>query len=109
MQVSTTKLPGVLLFQPKRHGDDRGFFMEVFREAPYLEAGAGPFVQDNVSLSSRGVLRGLHAQNPNPQGKLVMVLSGEIYDVAVDIRVGSPTFAKWVGVSLSSENAHQLY
>lgn len=110
MNVTATALPGVLLVEPRVFGDARGFFMESYSARRYAEAGiAGPFVQDNVSLSARGVLRGLHFQQPCAQGKLVHVLSGEVFDVAVDIRVGSPTFGSWIGEYLSSENKRQLY
>ncbi|MBD3619184.1 MAG: dTDP-4-dehydrorhamnose 3,5-epimerase [Chromatiales bacterium] len=110
MQVKETKLPGVLLVEPAVFGDDRGFFMETYQAERYAEAGIpGPFVQDNLSFSQRGVLRGLHFQQPNAQGKLVYVLQGEVFDVAVDIRVGSPTFGQWVGYMLSAENKRQLW
>lgn len=110
MNVIETALPGVLLFEPKRFRDPRGFFVETFRADRYRDAGlAHPFVQDNWSHSVRGVLRGLHLQNPNAQGKLVGVVSGEIFDVAVDVRLGSPTFGKHVGVTLSAENGRQIY
>lgn len=110
MKVIKTRLPGVLAVEPVVFGDARGFFMETWHKDRYLEAGLpAVFVQDNVSFSTRGVLRGLHFQNPNAQGKLVYVLHGEIFDVAVDIRVGSPTFGHWVGMILSSDNKRQLY
>ena len=110
MNVVKTKLPGVLIVEPKVFGDERGFFMETWREERYEEAGIpGRFVQDNLSFSRRGVLRGLHFQNPDQQGKLVYVLEGEVYDVAVDIRDGSPTFGEWVAVTLSSGNKRQFY
>jgi dTDP-4-dehydrorhamnose 3,5-epimerase len=110
MNVIETKLPGVLIFEPKVFGDSRGFFMETWNKQRYEEAGiTGNFVQDNLSYSSYGVLRGLHFQNPNAQGKLVYVIEGEVFDVAVDIRVGSPKFGQWVGVTLSSENKRQFY
>ncbi len=110
MKVIETKLPGVLIVEPRVFGDERGFFMESFNGTRYEEAGLpGGFVQDNISRSARGVLRGLHFQNPRPQGKLVSVLAGEVFDVAVDIRVGSPTFGEWAGVSLSAENKRQFY
>jgi dTDP-4-dehydrorhamnose 3,5-epimerase len=96
--------------QPKVRGDARGFFLETYRQAEYAEAGIpGPFVQDNVSRSRRGVLRGLHFQHPHGQGKLVQVLEGEVFDVAVDVRQDSPTFGRWVGRTLSSETKQQLY
>jgi dTDP-4-dehydrorhamnose 3,5-epimerase len=110
MNVVETSLPGVLLIEPKVFGDARGFFMETFSAKRYTDAGiGGPFVQDNVSLSAKNVLRGLHYQHPRAQGKLVYVLSGAVFDVAVDIRVGSPTFGKWMGEYLSSDNRRQLY
>ncbi|MBN2524973.1 MAG: dTDP-4-dehydrorhamnose 3,5-epimerase [Deltaproteobacteria bacterium] len=110
MNVIDTKLPGVVIIEPKVFGDHRGFFMESYSYERYADAGiAEQFVQDNVSYSAKGVLRGLHFQNPGAQGKLVHVLQGEVFDVAVDIRVGSPTFGQWVGVTLSGENKRQFY
>lgn len=110
MIIETTHLPGVLLIKPKVFGDARGFFIETWSQKRYAEAGLDEnFVQDNLSFSRRGILRGLHFQNPQPQGKLVQVLQGEVFDVAVDIRVGSPTFGQWYGTLLSEENHHQLY
>jgi dTDP-4-dehydrorhamnose 3,5-epimerase len=110
MNLVETKLPGVLIIEPKVFGDARGYFMETFNRMRYESLGLpGHFVQDNVSSSRRGVLRGLHFQNPYPQGKLVYVLDGEVFDVAVDIRLGSPTFGEWVGVTLSGENKRQFY
>lgn len=110
MKVIATGLPGLMLIEPKVFGDSRGFFMETWNQARYVEQGLpGVFVQDNISLSQKGVIRGLHFQNPNSQGKLVYVLQGEVFDVAVDIRVGSPTFGKWEGVTLSGENKRQFY
>lgn len=110
MNVIETGLPGVLILEPKVFGDERGFFMESWREDRYEGVGIpGRFVQDNLSFSRRGVLRGLHFQNPNGQGKLVSVLWGEVFDAAVDIRVGSPTFGRWTGATLSAENKRQLY
>lgn len=110
MNVIETKLPGVLIIEPKVFGDTRGFFMETWQQNKYEELGIkGPFVQDNLSFSTKGVLRGLHYQNPHGQGKLVSVVQGEVFDVAVDIRVGSPTFGQWEGVALSGENHHQLW
>ena len=110
MKVTELSVPGVLLIEPKVFGDARGFFLETFQAQRYADAGVkDPFVQDNLSLSRRGVLRGLHFQNPQPQGKLVSVLSGEVFDVAVDIRRGSPTFGKWCGAILGEENKHQLW
>jgi len=110
MKVSETELPGVLIVEPDRFGDARGFFQEIWHEGRYGEAGIpGPFVQDNMSLSAQGVLRGLHYQNPHAQGKLVYVLQGEAFDVAVDVRLGSPTFGKWTGVTLSGDTGRQFY
>jgi dTDP-4-dehydrorhamnose 3,5-epimerase len=110
MRVIETELPGVLIFEPKVFGDARGFFKETFQAQRYAEAGVpGPFVQDNLSRSGRGTLRGLHFQDPRPQGKLVSVLRGAVYDVAVDLRKGSATWAKWVGVELTEENHRQLW
>lgn len=110
MNVIETKLPGVLIVEPKVFGDARGFFFETWQQNRYEAAGiTGTFVQDNISFSARGVLRGLHYQNPHAQGKLVSVMQGEVFDVAVDIRVGSSTFGQWVGVFLSGENHRQLW
>jgi dTDP-4-dehydrorhamnose 3,5-epimerase len=110
LNVIETKIPGVVVVEPKVFGDERGFFMETWNQARYEEAGLPTrFVQDNLSFSTRGVLRGLHFQNPDQQGKLVQVLEGEVFDVAVDIRAGSPTFGEWEGVVLSSENKRQFY
>jgi dTDP-4-dehydrorhamnose 3,5-epimerase len=110
MKVETTRIPGVLIIHPAVYGDARGFFMEAYSRDRYAEAGLpSEFVQDNVSMSARGILRGLHLQHPNAQGKLCSVLDGSVFDVAVDVRVGSPTFGQWVGIPLSSENRLQLY
>jgi dTDP-4-dehydrorhamnose 3,5-epimerase len=110
MKIRETKLPGVLLIEPAVFGDHRGHFKEGWNRRTFAEHGlALDFVQDNFSFSRRGILRGLHFQNPNPQGKLVQALQGEVFDVAVDIRRGSPTFAQWFGVRLSAENHMQLY
>ena len=110
MNVFTTELEGVVRIEPKVFGDTRGFFMETWSAGRYEEAGvAGPFKQDNLSRSSHATLRGLHLQHPHGQGKLVSVLEGEVFDVAVDVRVGSPTFGRWVGARLSSNNRHQLF
>jgi len=111
MKVIPTALPEVLILEPKVFGDARGFFMEsfnakTFREATGLDV---EFVQDNQSRSSRGVLRGVHYQNPNPQGKLVRATQGAVFDVAVDLRASSSNFGKWVGVELSGENHRQLW
>ena len=110
MKVEHTALPGVLILEPKVFGDARGFFMETWNRSRYAEAGLpGEFVQDNVSYSRHGVLRGLHYQSPRAQGKLVHVLEGEVFDVAVDVRVGSPTFGRWAGATLSAQNRRQLW
>jgi dTDP-4-dehydrorhamnose 3,5-epimerase len=110
MNIIPTELPGVTIIEPNVFGDARGFFMETWSRDRYRAAGLpAMFAQDNVSFSGRGVLRGLHFQNPHAQGKLVYVLSGEVFDVAVDVRRGSPTFGRWVGVTLSSENKRQFY
>ena len=110
MIITETSIPEVLLFEPHTHGDDRGFFMETFRLSYFRDRGLEiEFVQDNHSRSRRNTLRGLHFQLENPQGKLVRVLSGEVFDVAVDIRRSSPTFGRWVGEYLSSENNKQLW
>lgn len=110
MNISDTELPGVLIFEPEAFSDERGFFLETWRENQYRQAGITlSFVQDNVSFSQKGILRGLHYQHPQSQGKLVQVLSGEVLDAAVDIRVGSPTFGKSVGVILTESNHKQMY
>lgn len=110
MKVTATSLPGVLLIEPKVFGDRRGYFFEAWNRQRYRDAGLdAEFVQDNLSFSERGVLRGLHCQHPHAQGKLVQVLDGEVYDVAVDIRCGSPTFGQSFGAFLSAENRLQLY
>jgi len=110
MNVEQTSIPGVVIIEPKVFGDARGFFKETYSAPRYAEAGiTEAFVQDNLSKSSRGVLRGLHLQHPHGQGKLVQVVLGEVFDVAVDVRRGSPTFGQWVGVSLSAENHRQFY
>jgi dTDP-4-dehydrorhamnose 3,5-epimerase len=110
MKVTTTTIPGVLLITPKVFGDSRGFFLETWNQARYAEAGIpGPFVQDNHSHSAKGVLRGLHFQKKFPQGKLVSVTRGTVFDVAVDIRKDSPSFGQWVGVTLSADDHQQFY
>ena len=110
MKVVETAIPGLLILEPRLFGDDRGFFFETFHAQRYREAGIKlDFVQDNLSRSARGMLRGLHFQEPNPQGKLEQVLAGSVFDVAVDIRKGSPTFGRWVSALLSAENRHQLW
>ena len=111
MNVSASaELPELLLFEPRVHRDARGSFAELYVAERYAEAGLhASFVQDNVSFSHRHVLRGLHFQHPHGQGKLVAVLAGEVFDVAVDVRVGSPTFGKWAAYSLSAANLRQLW
>lgn len=110
MNTIKTKIPDLLIFEPKVFGDERGFFMETYNKERYKAAGLKEdFVQDNVSFSERGVLRGLHFQNPNAQGKLVQVLKGCVFDVAVDVRLNSPTFGQHVAVELSAENKRQFY
>jgi len=110
LNVRETSLPGVLLIEPRVFGDDRGFFMETYRTDAFRDAGiAELFVQDNHSRSARGVLRGLHYQEPNGQGKLVRCTRGSIFDVAVDVRVGSPTFGRWFGAELSDANKLMLW
>ena len=111
MKISHSKLKGCVIIEPRVFGDDRGFFLETFQAVRYeQEAGIDlPFVQDNHSRSARGVLRGLHFQQTKPQGKLVRVVRGEVYDVAVDIRKGSATFGEWEGVILSEDNKKQFW
>ncbi len=110
MKLLATKLDGVVIIDPTVIGDTRGFFMESFNAQRYADIGIpGPFLQDNISLSQRGVLRGLHLQHPHGQGKLVQALRGEVFDVAVDVRAGSPTFGQWIGEYLSADNRRQLY
>jgi dTDP-4-dehydrorhamnose 3,5-epimerase len=110
LKITHTSLPGVVLLQPELYADDRGWFMETYHYERFREAGIPlAFVQDNHSRSRRGVLRGLHYQEPNPQGKLVRCTSGSLFDVAVDIRVGSPHFGKWFGAELSEENRQMLW
>jgi dTDP-4-dehydrorhamnose 3,5-epimerase len=110
MELVPTSLPEVILIQLDVHRDPRGFFVETFHEAKYRDAGVvGPFVQDNHSMSSRGVLRGLHAQRRFAQGKLIRCTEGAVFDVAVDVRRGSPRFAQWIGYELSAENFRQLW
>ena len=110
LQITPTTLPEVLIVEPKVFGDSRGFFFESWHLERYRDLGVpDTFVQDNVSRSVRGTLRGLHVQEPYGQGKLIQVLDGEVFDVAVDVRVGSPTFGHWVGERLSSENHLQIY
>lgn len=110
MKLRPTDLPGCVIVEPDVFGDQRGCFFETWNRSRYAEAGLEfPVAQSNVSVSERGVLRGLHYQWPNPQGKLVWVLEGEVYDVAVDIRRGSPSFGQWTAVYLSAENRRQLW
>ena len=110
MNILQTALPGVLIIEPDVYRDGRGFFLETYHQEKYVEAGIPlEFVQDNYSRSGRDSLRGLHAQIHYPQGKLIRASQGEIYDVAVDIRRGSPTFSQWIGVTLSGENFKQIY
>lgn len=110
MQFIPTHIPDIILIQPEVFGDQRGFFMETWHARKFEEAGIDEtFVQDNHSKSSQGILRGLHYQIHQPQGKLVRVVAGEVFDVAVDIRKSSPTFGKWVGEVLSAENKHMLW
>lgn len=110
MKVVETRLPGCVVIEPDVFGDQRGFFYESYNAEKYRAAGLDlNFVQTNVSRSAKGVLRGLHYQWPNPQGKLVSVLEGEVYDVAVDIRRGSPTFGQWAAVMLSAENKRHFW
>ncbi|OSZ71689.1 dTDP-4-dehydrorhamnose 3,5-epimerase [Hydrogenophaga sp. IBVHS1] len=111
MNVTPTRIPDVLIIEPKVFGDARGFFFESFNQRAFNEATGLDlsFVQDNHSRSTRGVLRGLHYQVQQPQGKLVRVVRGAVFDVAVDIRKGSPTFGQWVGCELSEDNQRQLW
>ena len=110
MNIIETAIPGVLIIEPRVFGDQRGFFMETWNAAGFAAAGLDlAFVQDNHSRSQRGVLRGLHFQNPGPQGKLVRVTRGGVYDVAVDLRASSTTFGHWVGVELSADNKRMFW
>ena len=110
MNVIETDLPEVLIIEPKLFGDQRGFFLETYQFERYAQSGvAQPFIQDNLSRSRHGVLRGLHLQNPGTQGKLVTALRGRVLDVAVDVRVGSPNFGRHVAVELSEDNRRQLW
>lgn len=110
MNVKSTEIPEVLLIKPKVFNDARGFFLESWRQERYVAQGiVGPFVQDNLAASERGVLRGLHVQYPNSQGKLVQVISGSVFDVAIDLRRGSPWFGRWVGVELTGDNHEQFW
>ena len=110
MKIGETGLPGVLVIEPRVFSDERGRFYELYQAQRYAEAGiAATFVQDNCSRSRRGTLRGLHFQEPRPQGKLVSVTRGVVFDVVVDVRRGSPTFGAWVGEELSDENGRQIW
>jgi dTDP-4-dehydrorhamnose 3,5-epimerase len=110
MKITAMSLPEVLLVEPDRLGDTRGYFLETWHQQRYAAAGIKmDFVQDNLSRSTHGILRGLHLQHPNDQGKLVYVLEGEVFDVAVDVRVGSPSFGKWTGALLSASDHRQLW
>lgn len=110
MKVIETKIPEVLIFEPTQYDDDRGYFLETFRVSIFKSAGVDfSFVQENQSGSVRGALRGMHFQHDFPQGKLIRVIAGEVFDVAVDIRKSSATFGEWVGISLSSKNKRQLW
>jgi dTDP-4-dehydrorhamnose 3,5-epimerase len=110
MKINKTPIDGILVIEPDVFKDERGFFLETFHAQKYMDLGIEDnFVQDNLSFSSKGILRGLHFQHRNPQAKLVQVLLGEVFDVAVDIRRNSPTFGKWFGIMLSQENLFQMY
>jgi dTDP-4-dehydrorhamnose 3,5-epimerase len=110
MKAYSGRIPGLVVIEPRVFGDARGFFFESWNACRYREAGVvADFVQDNLSFSRHGILRGLHFQNPNPQGKLVQVLSGQVLDVAVDLRRSSPTFGQWESIELSAENRRQLW
>ena len=110
MNITECDIPGPLIIEPKVFGDERGFFMESWNAARFAEDGLDiAFVQDNHSRSQKGVLRGMHFQNPGPQSKLVRVVSGAVFDVAVDLRRSSPTFGKWTGVELSAENKRMFW
>ena len=110
MTIQKTSLPGVLRIVPRRYTDDRGYFAETWNRRAYAEAGLlADFVQDNLSHSRQGVLRGLHYQHPSAQGKLVSVLAGAVFDVVVDVRRGAATFGQWAGATLSAANGHQLF
>jgi len=110
VKIIRTEIPEVLLIEPAVFQDNRGHFLEIFHAQRYLRQEiTSAYVQDNMSFSQRNVIRGIHYQLGKPQGKLIMVLKGEIFDVAVDIRSGSPSFGQWVGITLSSESYHQLY
>jgi dTDP-4-dehydrorhamnose 3,5-epimerase len=110
MNVTRLEMPGLTIIEPKRFGDAHGWFAEVWQDTRYREAGIREtFVQDNLARSAKGVLRGLHAQEPHAQGKLVQVFAGRVFDVAVDLRRGSPTFRQWYGIELDGEKGTQFY
>lgn len=109
MNIIPTKIDGLLIIEPKVFGDSRGYFMETWQASRYAAAGIPPMVQDNLSCSRRGTLRGLHFQEPHVQGKLVYVIQGSVFDVAVDIRKGSPTFGQWEAIDLTADNKRQFY
>jgi dTDP-4-dehydrorhamnose 3,5-epimerase len=110
MKVRTSDIPGLVVIEPKVFGDARGFFLETYASERYRDAGVtATFVQDNLSKSRRGVLRGLHLQNPNGQGKLVSVVLGSVWDVALDVRPDSPSFGRWIAEELTAENHKQMY
>jgi len=109
MKISTCDIPGLVIIDPKVFGDSRGYFFESWNEQRYDLIVQARFVQDNISFSRKGIVRGLHFQNPNGQGKLIQVFQGEVFDVAVDLRRSSPTFRKWHGILLSAENKKQFY
>jgi dTDP-4-dehydrorhamnose 3,5-epimerase len=110
MKIETTTIPGLLVLEPRRFKDERGYFFESWQEQRYQEAGIFlSFTQDNVSSSTRGTLRGMHFQNPRAQGKLVSVYAGEVFDVAVDVRCNSASFGHWFGLTLSAENGRQMW
>ena len=110
MNVTPTTIPGIVVIEPRVFRDGRGFFLETYHRQRYAEEGIDvEFVQDNQSLSAKGTVRGLHAQVQHPQGKLLRAIQGEIYDVALDIRLGSPHFGRWVGTWLSADNFRQIY
>jgi dTDP-4-dehydrorhamnose 3,5-epimerase len=110
VRLVPTAIPGVLIVEPDIHSDGRGFFLETYHAERYRQHGIpGPFVQDNHSRSAGGTLRGLHLQVQHPQGKLIRVIEGEVFDVAVDVRRGSPTFGRWVGVALTADSFKQIY
>lgn len=110
IRVTNCPIEGLYIIEPAVHGDSRGYFMETYNQNDMREAGLDMvFVQDNQSMSTKGVLRGLHTQKEHPQGKLVRVIRGQVFDVAVDLRPGSPTYGKWYGLELSAENKKQFY